>query len=87
MINSDQIHVAMTKLCGLVAILVCQSNNLFIQLTMKKKRKNIVMSLSSFFFVADIFSLDAHYSRTDDDESYVKVKELHHLSSTNTECV
>jgi hypothetical protein len=26
MINSDQIHVAMTKTCGLVATLTCQSN-------------------------------------------------------------
>jgi len=29
MINSDQIHVAMTKTCGLVATLACQSNTFY----------------------------------------------------------
>jgi hypothetical protein len=32
MISSDQIHVAMTKTCGLVATLACQSNPFLLKL-------------------------------------------------------
>ena len=37
MINTDQIHVAMTKTCGLVETLACQSNTFI-----KKKGKETV---------------------------------------------
>jgi hypothetical protein len=36
MISSDQIQVAMTKMCGLVATLACQSNTFYSKYKEKK---------------------------------------------------
>ena len=54
MINSDQIHVAMTKLCGLVATQACQSNIIH-QCTYEKKELNVHSNSSiSLFFLCQV---------------------------------
>ena len=54
MINSDQIHVAMTKLCGLVATQACQSN-IFHQCIYEKKELNFHSnSFISLFFLCQV---------------------------------
>jgi hypothetical protein len=37
--NSDEIHVAMTKTCGLVATLACQSNTFYSKFKRKRKKR------------------------------------------------
>jgi hypothetical protein len=57
MINSDQIHVAMTKTCGMVVTLACQSNTFY-----KKKTKTIELLRRFFYFLSFIFDKEGYNS-------------------------
>jgi len=58
MINSDQIHVAMTKTCGLVVTLACQSNTFYSK--NKRKKKDLMADLrTNEYALLDFFSLEA----------------------------